>query len=196
MPNRCHSDLKFNRMQWQKSRTWHTFYSRNRTNRNASYSIPIRVHSALLKDNASKLSGEMRRDKRVDHPYKIDKPSIGGTQLQELYCEQTVRLSSALLCWEMQMSSLPNEGPAQLWVAWWRHVYGPPWLNGGKRLRVLWHEQRIWERGKILQYYQYDVNLSHKEGLSTLDRAIKSEEHRFMIIYCTFPAAVSNSVMR
>ena len=111
-PNRCHSDLKlklhtttekqhFAHHLGQNSSQlgvhvttqkyhWHTFYSRNRTNRNATYSIPIRVHSALFKDNASKLSGEMRRDKRARHRYRIDKPCIGGTQLQELYCEQTV----------------------------------------------------------------------------------------------------------
>ena len=69
-----------------------------RTNRDASYSIPIRAHSAEFKDNASKLSGEMRIDKPANYRYKTGKPCIGGTQLQELYCEQTVRLSSALLC--------------------------------------------------------------------------------------------------
>ena len=140
MPNRCHSDLKLKlhtttekhhfahhlgqnssqlggHVTTQKYHC-HTFYSQNWTNHNASYSIPIRVYSALFKDSASKLSGEMRRDKRASHRYRIYKPCIGGTQLQELHCEQTVWLSSALLCWEMQMSSLPNEGSAQLWVAW------------------------------------------------------------------------------
>ena len=39
-------------------------YSIYKTNRNASYSIPIRVHSAQLKDNEGKLSGEMRTDKQ------------------------------------------------------------------------------------------------------------------------------------
>ena len=30
----------------------------------------------------------MRRDKPANYRYKIGKPCIGGTQLQELYCEQ------------------------------------------------------------------------------------------------------------
>ena len=150
MPNRCYSDLKFNHMIRPKSSTCHTFHSVYRTNRNASYSIPIRVHSALFKDNASKLSGEMRRDKRARHRYRIDKPCIGGTQLQELHCEQTVWLSSPLLRWEMQMSSLPNDGRAQLWVAWRRQVCGPRWLCRRTKLRLLWHEQRVWENGKSM----------------------------------------------
>ena len=73
------------------------FLAIHRTNHNASDSIPTRVHFAQFKDNGSKLSGEMRTDKKANHRYRIDKSCIGGTQLQELYCEQTVRLSSALL---------------------------------------------------------------------------------------------------
>ena len=170
---------------------WQTLYSSKGTNRNATYSIPIRVHSAQFKDNASKLSGEMRRGKRASHRYTIDKPCIGGTQLQELYREQTVWLSSALLCWEMQMSSLPNEGQAQLWVAWWRQVCGPRWLKRRKRLRVLWNEQRVWENGKILRYYQYDGNLSYKEGLSTWSKLLTGVENTDSS--CNTTAVVSNS---
>ena len=112
-------------------------------------------------------------DKPAIYRHKIGKPCIGGTQLQELHCEQTVRLSSALLCGEMQMSSLPNERQAQLWVAWWRQVCGPWWLRRGSRIRVLWYKQRIWESGKILRYYQFEDNLSYKDGLSSLNRSIK-----------------------
>jgi len=180
MPNRCHSDLKlklhsttekqhFAHQLGQNSSQlgvhvttqkyhWHTFYFKNWTNHNASYSIPNRVHSAQFKDNASKLSGEMRTDKRANHRYKIGKPLIGGTQLQELHCEQTVWLSSPLLCWEMQMSSLPNEGQARLWVAWWRQVCGPRWLCRRTRLRILGYSQRIWESVKILRYYHFEDN--------------------------------------
>ena len=67
----------------------------------------------------------MWTDKKANHRYRIDKPCNGGTQLQELHCEQTVRRSWALLSWEMQMSSLPNEGQAQRWVAWRRQDCGP-----------------------------------------------------------------------
>ena len=53
----------------------------------------------------------------ADSWYRTDKECIGGTQLQELHCEQTVWLSSSLLRWEIQMSSLPTDGRAQLWIA-------------------------------------------------------------------------------
>ena len=41
------------------------------------------MHFVQFKENASKLSGEMRTDKRANHRNRIDKPRIGGTQLQE-----------------------------------------------------------------------------------------------------------------
>ena len=147
MPSRCHSDQPHATTEKQ-----HLAYFplSIRTNRDASHSIPIRAHSAQFKGNARKLPGEMRIDKPANYRYKIGKPCIGGTQLQELHCEQTLRLSSALLCWEMQMSSLPNKGQAQQWVAWWRKVCGPQWPRRRKRIRVLWYKQRIWESGKIL----------------------------------------------
>ena len=77
----------------------------------------------------------------------------------------------------MQMSSLPNEGQAQLWVAWWRQVCGARWLRRGSRIRVLWYKQGIWERGKILRYHQFEDNLSYKDGLSSLNTSIKGVEN-------------------
>ena len=155
------------------------------------------MHFAQFKDNASKLSGKMRTDKRANQRYridKIDKPRIGGTQFQKLYGEQTVWLSFALLCWQMQMSSLPNKGPAQLRVAWWRQVCGHRWLCRRTRLRVLWHQQRVWENSKMLRYYQLKDNACYKEGHLSLNTPLTGMENTDSS--CTIPAAVSNSAMQ
>ena len=116
--------LNLESMLRHKSANGIPFFAIQRTNYNGSHSIPTRVHSAQFKDKGSKLSGEMRTDKRANNRYRIGKPCIGGTHLQELHCEQTVRLSSALLCWEIQILILPNEGPAKLWLAWRKQVSG------------------------------------------------------------------------
>ena len=52
------------------------------------------------------------------------------------------------------------------------------------------------EYEKAVRYYQFEENLSYKDGLSSFNWSIKGviKEHRF--ICCTFPAAASYSVMR
>ena len=127
----------------------------------------------------------MRRDKRANHRYKIGRPRIGGTQLQELYCEQTVWLPSALLCWEMRISSLPNEGVAQLWVAWRRMVCGPRWLCRTTRIQVLWYKQRIWESGKTLRYYQFEENFNFQVWTGRL-KPWRTQIHILNLSSCCF----------
>ena len=170
-PNRCHSNLKikmhtttekqhFAHHLGQNSSQpgvhvttykyhWHTFYNRNRTNRNATYSVPIRVHSALFKDNASKLSGEMRRDKRANHRYKID-ITVHWWDTASRTFTVNKPYDCHLLCFvekcRCQAYQMKGQHSCELLQLMKTGLRPPDDFNRGKRLRVLWHEQRIWER--------------------------------------------------